>query len=65
MKDYLYWMNYVIFIRRLEMVECPVCGSLKIKASGQFYKCTNCRYVWRKSCPTCGGKRNDNTIKRH
>jgi rubrerythrin len=47
------------------MVECPVCGSLKIQTSGQFYKCTNCKYVWKRGCPTCGRKVNDNTVKRH
>ena len=47
------------------MVECPVCGSLKIQTSGQFDKCTNCKYVWKRGCPTCGRKVNDNTVKRH
>lgn len=46
------------------MVECPMCGSLKVKVTGQFYKCTNCKYTWKKGCPTCGRGVNDNTIKR-
>lgn len=46
------------------MVECPVCGSLKVKVTGQFYKCINCNYTWKKGCPTCGRNLNDNTIKR-
>ena len=47
------------------MVECPVCGSLKIRVNGQFYKCSNCQYVWKKGCPTCGRTCHDNTNKRH
>ena len=47
------------------MIECPVCGSLKIRTSGQFHKCMNCQYTWKKGCPSCGRNINDNTIKRH
>lgn len=47
------------------MIECPVCGSLKIRTNGQFHKCMNCQYTWKKGCPSCGRNINDNTVKRH